>query len=222
MHRSDSAPSGAPREAVRIVSVPLAGEIVVLFCAPLEGLLVHRVQGRPVACPGEGSCAPGVHRGRTLYYGYAPVRVWRARDESWVAAVLEVTEHLEELLRGRTLPGELWLLRRECERKKTGPCVGVFLETRAAADTPPPFDVRPALCRLYHTTELALGVGNPIPARVHLPKLSLSPPPGAEAFGLSDPPRPSEADAEALRRVAGRRMRKEWDALPRGNGHEKS
>lgn len=219
--QSDDPARAHQLEAVRILPVPLTGEIAVLFCGPLAGLLVHRVQNRPVACPDPGSCPECKRRGRTLYYGYAAVRTWRPHRGDWAAAVLEATEHLEELLRGRTLRGELWLLARATDRKRTGPVGGVYLETRPEAEVPPPFDVRPALARLYHTTELALGVANPLPAKVLIPPAQLAPPPGAERFGLSEPPRPTEAHADALRRLAPHGMRAAAGVRPGRNGHEK-
>lgn len=221
MRQADESARAHQVEPVRILPVPLTGEIAVLFCGPLAGLLVHRQQGRPIACPGEGSCPTATHRGRTLYYGYAPVRAWRPQRGDWAAVVLEATEHLEELLRGRTLRGELWLLARATDRKRTGPVGGVYLETRPEAEVPPPFDVRPALARLYHTTELALGVANPLPARVVIPPAQLAPPPGADRFGLADPPRPTPAHADSLRRIAPHGMAAAAGLRPERNGHEK-
>lgn len=221
LHRDQSAPTHERREAVRIVSVPLAGEIAVLFCGPLAGLLVHRFQGRPVGCPGEGSCPTAHHRSRTLWYGYAPARVWRAQQQDWAACVIEVTEALEELLHGRQLRGELWMLQRDTQRKKTGPVTGVYLETRADQDTPPPFDLAPALYRLYHTNALALGVPNPVPAKVVLPVARLAPPPGPEAFGLAEPPRPAAMDLESLRRLAPRGLAAAAREAGERNGREK-
>lgn len=199
----------------------MAGEIAVLFCGPLEGLLVHRFQGRPLGCPGEESCPTAVHRARTLWYGYAPARVWRPLQQDWAAGVVEITEALEELLRSRHLRRELWLLHRHNQRKKTGPVSGVLLETRAEEDTPAPFDVRPALYRLYHTNTLNLGVANPLPAKVVLPAVRLPPPPSAESFGLAEAPRPSPANAEALRRLAPRGLAAAAKEASERNGHEK-
>lgn len=196
------APTDPPRDVVRIVPVPLAGPLVVLFAAALQGLLVHRHQSRPHACPGEASCPPVIHRSRTLWYGYAPVYVWRTGRDDWHAGVLEVTEALEEVLRGRQLRGELWMLERSAARRKTGPVSGVLLEQRGDVATPAPFDIRAPLQRLYHTTDLALGAENPLPRKLVMAAVKLAPPPGPEAFGLAEAPRPRESQAEALRRIA--------------------
>lgn len=216
-----TAPTPQHHEVVRIVSVPLAGELAVLFCGPIEGLLVHRHQGRPWGCPGEESCLPAIHKARTLYYGYAPAHVWRPRQEDWLPAVLEITEALEEVLRGRRLAGEVWLLQRQTTKKKTGPVSGVLLEVKDAGITPPAFDIRAPLYRLYHTTTLHLGVANPLPRKLLLPTVKMPPPPGPEAFGLAEAPAPSERQAEALRRLAPRGLDAAAAEATRRNGHEK-
>lgn len=210
-----------PREVVRIVPVPIAHPIVVLFAGPVEGLLVHRHQSRPHACPGEASCPPTVHRARTLWYGYAPVYVWRTGREDWAAGILEVTEALEEVLRGRDLRGELWMLERSTAKRKTGPVGGVLLERRDDVATPPPFDIRAPLHRLYHTTELLLGVGNPLPRKLVMEPARLAPPPSPEAFGLAEPPRPTESQAESLRRIAPQGAGRLFRQGAGRNGHEK-
>jgi hypothetical protein len=216
-----TAPTPSHREAVRIVSVPLAGELAVLFCGPIEGLLVHRYQGRGWGCPGEESCLPVVHRSRTLYYGYAPAHVWRPRQEDWCPGVLEITEALEELLRGRRLVGEVWLLQRQTTKKKTGPVGGVLLECKDPGVTPPAFDIRAPLYRLYHSTTLQLGVPNPLPRKLLLPPVKMDPPPGPAAFGLAEAPTPGENQAEALRRLAPRGLDAAAAEATRRNGHEK-
>lgn len=209
------------REAVRILPVPLTAELAVLFCGAYTGLLVHRHQGRPHACPGEGSCPLQVHRSRTLWYGYAPVHAWRPQQEDWMAAVLEITEALEEVLHGRKLRGEVWLLQRATTKKKTGPVGGVLLETRDDVATPEAFDVRTPLCLCYHTTNLQLGVANPMPRKLVMPARKLAPPPGPGAFGLAEPPRPTESQADALRRIAPRGLNAAAIERAGRNGHEK-
>jgi hypothetical protein len=219
--QGEPAPTAEPREAVRIVPVPLTGEIAVLFCGPYEGLLVHRHQGRPYGCPGEESCPLAVHRSRTLWYGYAPVHLWRPQRDDWLPGVLEITEALDELLRDRRLRGELWMLQRSLGKKKTGPVTGVLLETREDVATPPPFDVRTPLFRLYHSTALQLGVGNPLPRKLVMAAQRLAPPPTPGAFGLAEAPTPTPATADALRRLAPHGLRATLGKTPGGNGHEK-
>lgn len=171
---------------MRVESVPLSHGITVLFCGPYEGLFTHHVHKRSYVCDGASKCNPGLHKTGVIWKGYAPSRIWDARARHWYAGVFEVTEFLEETLRTRDLPGEIWWVKREDPRKKNSPIVGSFLERCVNPQLCEPFDVRPALYRMYHVAELDLGVPNPIAPRIFLPPIS--------AEDLKRPPQPDQAD----------------------------
>jgi hypothetical protein len=115
-----------------------------------------------------------------VYYGYAAVRIHVASSDLWVPEVLEVTEHLEELLRDRWLPGELWRLWRKPTKRRTRPCVGEYVETRAIDGVFDAWDHRPVVCRMYHTERICWGAENPVPPRVQLQAVHAPPPPAAQ------------------------------------------
>ncbi len=185
-----------------MVGVPIEGPLVALFCGELQGLLTHRVGKESIPCTGPGICPSNVHRCRMVWHGYAPGRWYSTARKLWIPAVLQVTENLEEQLDGRRLAGEVWLLVRQQPGKKNAPVTGQFLERRTEADLVAPFDIRPALCHMYHVSELALGAKNPIPRKVSMPVVQAQAPAGLEI--LYPPPPPPEDPAkreEALRKL---------------------
>lgn len=154
------------REAVRVIPVPPTGLLTVLVCGPLVGILTHwraGRRGRSMPCPGHEACPPNLHRVGATWYGYAPARVFEGARQLWRPAVLEITESLEELWRGRDLAGQVWGLMRE---KSGGRVEALYLESRVDELLTSTFDVRPAVARMYHTGEIKWGVANPTPPRV--------------------------------------------------------
>lgn len=154
--------------AVRVLSVPAGPPVVVRFLDKLSGLLTHHNGKKPFDCKGEGKCPAGLHRLRLIYKGYSPVELWDPAQQLWIPTVLEVTEHLEEMLRARSLRGEVWLLSRGENAKPNSPVKGLFCERQLSAKVSKPFDMLPVLLRLYHTDSLLLGASNPLPPKVML------------------------------------------------------
>jgi hypothetical protein len=196
-------PSGGSREAVSVLPVPKAGELSVLFLGPYQGLLTHWHSGRSWPCPGLDECPAAIHRARCVWKGYAPVLAWDVLTSIWRPRVLELTEVLEEKLRGRNLAGEVWLLYRVEAGRKSAPIEAVHLERRPSAELPAPFDVTAPLLRFYHVTNLTLGVPNPLPGKLLLegisapaPRLPVLPPSPADI-----PPTPEQL--ARLRELAG-------------------
>lgn len=198
------APSGAAGHVVRILTVRADRPVAVLFCGPVQGMLTHRVQGRPYACIGEGSCPASVHKALTIWKGYAPVREWVAERQRWFPAVFQVTEALEELLHGRNLVGELWECIRLPDKRKVGAVTGVFIDRRDEAALLAPFDIRPPLQRLYHCNQLVLDVPNPVPPKLVLPAVEAAGPPSLSGPTPIPPTPVSPEQREAIRRLAGR------------------
>lgn len=162
----------ADGDSVRVLSVPIGAPVIVRFLGPVQGLLLHWHGGRSVPCQGTGDCPPTVHRSRTLWRGYGAVEGWDEAWSKWRPAVLEVTEGLEEYLRGRTLRGEVWQLVRDGALGKRAPVEGAYCETQEDQAVSPWFDPLPVLQRFYHTTSIVLGALNPLPPRTSLPAVS--------------------------------------------------
>jgi hypothetical protein len=187
--------------AVRVLAIAANVQYTIRFLGPYEGLLTHWVRGRSVPCEGPNTCPIAIHRCRTVWKGYAPIEQWDQVTECWWPAVLEITEALEELLRGRKLRGEVWLVGRPQEGRRPAPVCGVLHERCQESALPPPFDVTPVLLRFYHCSTLVLGVINPIPSRVVLPASVGQPPTFSAAL---EPTRPETAGPEQMLRFKER------------------
>lgn len=206
-------PSGSAA-VVRIEGVPRGYGIVVVFAGPIVGLLTHWASGRSQACPGAGKCPPNFHRSRTVWKGYAPVRRWQPVQAAWCAAVLEVTEALEEQLRGRELCGEMWHLMRSLNGKKSGAVGGIFYSRRTEAALLKNFDVVAPIQRLYHTLDLEFGAVNALPAKILEVPVTCDGPLTEPAAAPREPAKPTTSQRETLRKMAGR-----MGSPPNGNGH---
>jgi len=159
--RSDQRPA-----AVRVLSVPADNPICIRFLGECKGLDTHWQKGRTIPCSGNGDCPISLHRLGIIWRGYAPAEVWEPAPRLWRSVVLEVTESLEETLRGRMLRGEVWALSRTEERGRSSPVVGIYCETVREANLSETFDILPVLLRLFHVPALHLGTRNPTPPRL--------------------------------------------------------
>lgn len=214
--RSDLHPS-----PVRVLSVPADNPMCVRFLADVLGLDTHWKSGRTIPCSGVGECPVSLHRLGIIWRGYAPVEVWEPAPKLWRPFVLEVTESLEETLRGRQLRGEVWALSRSEDRGRSSPVIGVYCESLREAAVSPAFDVQPILLRLFHVSSLNLGSRNPLPPRLlleavpgeapHLPP-DLQPKPGTVQT-----PKELEAAKKAWERFRGSGYRSPPD--PNGQEH---
>lgn len=166
MQGSESARN--PAEAVRVLSVPLGVPIVVRFLGDILGLDTHWKSGRTVPCAGEDECPSSLHRLGVIWRGYAAVEMWIGSKSHWQPSALEVTEALEERLRGRELRGETWSLHRTEIKGKSSPVVGIFCEKGEPNELREAFELEPILRRLFHVARLNLGRRNPLPPRVML------------------------------------------------------
>jgi hypothetical protein len=155
--------------SVQVVQIPANVPVTVRFLAGYQGLLTHWLNGRSWPCAGPVDCPAAQHRARTLWRGYAPGETWDQTQRLWFPGVVPLTEALEEVLRGRELRGEVWLLTRHQEGKKQGTVEGMYCETQEEATVSQPFDIVPILLRFYHCSSLLLGVPNPMPAKVVIP-----------------------------------------------------
>lgn len=164
------------RAAVHILSVPKIGYAIVAFAGPYRGIMMHWARGGSVPCLPGDDCPPALHRSGSTWKGYAPVRSWDHTLGAWVPYALEVTEALEEILRGRDLRGEVWRLSRQRKKKKPGTVQGTLEETRTDEALLIPFDVRTVIQRRYHCAELAWDVPNPIKPKLMLQLTDGAPP----------------------------------------------
>jgi len=197
----ESARTPAQAQVVSVVAVPARDGLKCCFAGPVLGILTHWHGGKSYACGGVEHCHPTIHKARGPWKGYAPVRVWQPRTETWKPFVLEVTEHLEEELRGRDLRGEVWELTRRDAKKKNSPVDGLFLELRSDPQLLVEFSVIIPLQRMYHQIELDLGTPNPLPAKLVLVETAAAAP--AKPAPTAAPPadRPTEKQLEQLREL---------------------
>jgi hypothetical protein len=157
-----------PLHPVRVLSVPFGNVIAVRFLGPLQGLPTHFYQRHTIACEGDADCPAAAHKQRQVWKYYASSQFWLNSQAVWRSACLEGTEALEEMLYGRELRGEVWMLTREGDTAKKSKVVGTFCERLSDADVPPAFDIEPILLRFYRVKKLLLGLSSPVPRRLLL------------------------------------------------------
>jgi hypothetical protein len=163
---------------LEMTSVPKEGSLTVIFLGNATGVNIHWPRKLPVPCPGHIHCKSDVHRSRTVWKGYAPVEVWRPKPHAdWCPTVLEITERLDELLKGREYRGEVWTLCRQPGRQGHFEVTGHLIESRSPDSIRDPFCVRGVVQRVYRTTHIDFGVESPLPPRIFLSPTTSAPPP---------------------------------------------
>ena len=212
--------SATPFNSVRIKAVPLAPPIHVKFLGALRGILTHWAKGHSVPCDGDAKCPPALHRSGVFFKAYAPAEWWISHEQVWRPAVLEATSNLEEILRGRKLRGETWLLSREKEADKSSAVCAAYCETIAESLLSPTFDILPVLQRVFNRLDLVLDVANPTPRRVILPDAAGAPP--IIPADLQPPPPLAEDPAERGRMKELLEQARHKFGLPRSVGDRKS
>lgn len=155
-------------EAVRIIDLQPGVPLTVRFLGPCLGMIAHWHSGRSHPCPGPADCLPAIHRCRSVWKGFAPGESWDETRRLWFPGVVPVTEALEEVLRGRTLRGEVWVLARHVEGRKALPVTGVYCERQPECSLSPVFDITPVLLRAFHVPSILLGIPNPVPAKLEI------------------------------------------------------
>jgi hypothetical protein len=215
---SGNARGNSRSSVVRVLSVPGNAPIIVRFLGPLWGVNLHWHGGRSHACCGPNDCPPAIHRARMTWRGYACVEGLNGQTRKWHPALLEITESLEEFLRGRALRGECWYLFREGEGKKTAAVIGKQLEANPHWILREAFPMEPILRRLYRLNALPPHVDNPLPGRVILCESDGEAPAMPEELTLEGPRRLSN---EELQRFAKRGigMVQEKKETPDAAGH---
>lgn len=167
---------GTPARAVRITSVVPNQELTLRFLGGIYGFLTHWIRGRSKPCFGAVACPPAEHRTPLTWKGYAPIDLWDQSQEAWFASILEITEALEECLRGTQLRGTEWIVTRPQAGKKPQPVVGFYVCQIQEVWIREAFDVCAVLRRFYRTGELPANIPNPIPKRMALQPVSTCPP----------------------------------------------
>lgn len=183
--------------AVRVLSVAEGEASVVRFLGGYDGAIMHYVGGRARPCQGERECPAPIHRQETFWRGWAAVEEWSEQAQVWFPAVLVITAHLEEILRGRALRGEVWALTRRTGKKRGNAVDGLFLEQRDPSQLRGSFEWKSILLRLYNLRDFPLGVRNPTPPRVMLEASTDAPP---EGWTAAAPAEDAPATKEEIRR----------------------
>jgi hypothetical protein len=165
-----AAPNGqqTARYALRVARIK-PGDILTFraLSEGYSGVLTHFWGQRSVYCPGEPRCLRTIHARPIVWKGYAAAEVLDPRAQLWWPCVLELTENAELDLRDRWCRGLEFTLTRAVsvhgEQRPTSVSLGVVCCDERLR---PVFDIRPAVCSLYHVPALRIDVPNPLPARV--------------------------------------------------------
>jgi hypothetical protein len=215
MH-STSAGQEPARTPVHILSVPRTGYIIVAIAGPIRGLMMHWRAGGSVPCLPEPDCPASIHRSGCIWKGYAPCRQWDHGLGAWKPYALEVTEALEETLRGRDLPGEIWRLSRVRLKKRAGSVHGILEERREDAALRVAFDVRAIIERRYHCGPLVWDVPNPVVPKLLLPLTDGAPPSSIPIIHLYTTDRPTAPVDPALQGLSS------WERVTRIGAKEQA
>jgi hypothetical protein len=185
----DPSTDGIP---IVIVTVPLTGVLTVRFLGEVTGVWTHWHAGRSVACTGEETCDPRRHREKTVWKGYAPVEWLRAgKPPTWVPAVLEVTEGLQEYLTSENPRGEVWQLLRAKVNASRVECRGQCVRHDDPRSLRNDVRVEPAVKRLYRSLFVAFGMLPPFGAKQRLAPTIVTNPTALERT-------PSSSDQDVL------------------------
>lgn len=159
-----------PPRPVRVVRVDQEKVLLVRFLAGWQACKMHyRPTGKEKYYPCQNDqCPTDWHRCKPLWRGWAPVELWEEATQLWWPMALEVTESLEEQLRGKQLRGQTWGLSRPKVKKEGNPVVAALVAE--GGDFRRPFDVTSLLLRIYRCEKIHWGYANPMP-----PKLMLEP-----------------------------------------------
>lgn len=199
---------------VEILSIKAYQNAVVRFLGDYRGTLIHWDGKRSHHCVGQPECPRSLHEKRTLWKGYAPVELWDKAQELWLPFVLELTENLEEQLRGQPLRGQCYLLIRAEKKDKTGAVGAVYCQT--FENVPRAFPIEPVLLRCFRVETLCLDVPNTLPQRVSASPSTGDAPQLPKTFQATEPP-VNEKAAETFRQRLDKKFgRKE----PSRNGDE--
>lgn len=139
MSSDPAASSEAIRSALHILEVPANRTVKVIFLEQYHGLLLHYGKGRSIVCTMfEGECYH-CRSSPALYYAFAAGRVYNPVVSRWQAKVIQVTARAEEVLRDRSIRGEVWELHREPKRQRRagGPARPGELMARYLTSLPP-------------------------------------------------------------------------------------
>lgn len=183
------------------------------------GLLYHwekARKGHSVPCP--TTCPPTFHRCGPHWHGYLAVEIWCETAGPWWPWVLEVTEHLEQDMRGKVKRGQTWLIQRVLNDKgKYAEVAGVLTEECPPHAVPMAFDMRPVLWSIYHRCDIELWCANPLPDRVYV-RGSDAPPPAAIQPEESEQTMSAEDLAERRKKLRDRGFVKAMNKVHERNG----
>jgi hypothetical protein len=203
-----------------VLSVPEGIPLSCLFLAGYQGLDTHRKGRDTIPCDGPGECSHCKHKSGIIWKGYAPIHAWDQTSRLWHPFVLELTESLEEELRGRDLRGEVWSLWRCGKGLPNDPVTGLFAERRRENDVSPAFDIVPVLLRMYHVSSLRLGRPNSMPPKICLEAVAAPAPKLPDGVAELVEPQASEEKKKSfaeMRREHDEKMRRRQQTIDQAN-----
>jgi hypothetical protein len=202
-------PGGDPPPRPIICRSVKAGEQAIFkFLGGPAGCLLHYKSETYTPCTGESTCPKNVHALKTIWRGFAPCHEWDQVAFRWWAVALEVTENLDTFLRGRELPGEIWLVQRSNSSRKTSSLVGEYLE-RVECNGAHWFDPRAVVENRYRVQGILWNVPNHVPAKLIQPAIE-APPPSLVELAESIDARTAEALSPDQRQALAGRLADAW------------
>jgi hypothetical protein len=158
------------------------------------GLFYHFIRGTAIYCPGV-KCPPADHKQTRHWRGYLAVEYYvDVPKPHWVPAVLEITQHLDQLWREVRRRGQVWLLTKDPgPKRRKNPLKAIFSEQLDCDTLPLAFDIMPVIQNLYSVVEIDLTSDNPLPVLLGLQ--------GSEGKTPHDPRRTSDNEQHEVARA---------------------
>lgn len=133
------------------------------------GCMTHYFKGKGSRYCAGAECMYLCSKLEKTWKGYCAVEQWMPRTKTYRPYVLEMTERLEQDMRGIYARGQLW----ECYKHarvdgKAQPVQGKLQPDQAWKHLPPEFDWQAVVKNMYHCASMDFSVSNPLAARVVL------------------------------------------------------
>lgn len=162
---------GPEESPLRVQGVPKEGIITIRSLSPeYDGCFTHYTKDGSRYCNPHG-CARCRKGEKKQWKGYFAAESFEPHDEMWHPICFEMTEACELLMRGVYARGQVWTLRRVLTEGEKGKKVeGMLLDQLDPSKLPQPFDFLACLKHCYYVFEIELGVKNPLPPRIMLPR----------------------------------------------------
>jgi len=133
------------------------------------GIMTHYFKGKGSRYCAGPECMYLCGKLEKTWKGYCAVEVWLPHAKKYRPFVLELTERLEQDMRGLYERGQVW----ECYKQspigeKKQPVQGKLQPAQVVKHLPPEFDWQSVVKNLYHVPKMDFSIRNPLAPRVIL------------------------------------------------------